>query len=156
MSLAEVLSAKGLGGRLLSHEDAAAIRGELGGAVPDWLLEAMQSHALVGVSLVLAEDEDASGLGAEMRWFDAAGMISEARDAQPGRAALPLGYVPIAECLIGSGDPYFIKTAADPEQSQVVRIPHDAVRPNGELEETAVEPLGMDLVQFMQAVATED
>ena len=51
-------------------------------------------------------------------------MREEARELYPGIEAVKNGYLPIGTCMVGSGDPYFLKVA-DGKNPPVVRIPHD-------------------------------
>jgi hypothetical protein len=56
------------------------------------------------------------------------------------------GYLPIGTCLIGSGDPYFLKVA-DGKNPPVVRIPHDS--PEG------AEVISPSLEAFLQSAGIE-
>ncbi len=53
------------------------------------------------------EDDDESELGADLKWFGPSEMIEEALSVYPGETVIGLGYLPVAACLAGSGDPYF-------------------------------------------------
>lgn len=75
--------------------------------LPTWFTETLQKYALSRVCLSIDEDNDKSGLGAELIWFTAEQIIDEALRAYPGIAVTKLGYLPIGGCMIGSGDPYF-------------------------------------------------
>lgn len=154
-SLEEVLEATDLRGRYLSADESLRLQQEFGEAIPPRLLDAMRGHRLIGVTFVLSEVDDASGLGVEMRWLDVDQLISEAKDAYPGRAALALGFIPISSCLLGSGDPYFLRSGVASDESEVVRIPHGAVSAVGALVETQVETVAANLVRFVEAAAVE-
>lgn len=62
---------------------------------------------MVGVCFSLDEDDDESELGADLKWFGPSEMIEEALSVYPGETVIGLGYLPVAACLAGSGDPYF-------------------------------------------------
>src|SRR5688500_4058060 len=119
-------------GRRLHPEAAARITQKL--TAPTRWLDLLQNYPIVGIELSLSEDDAESGMGAEMRIMDDSEVLSEAFETYPGRVAVPLGYVPFAICLEGSGDPYFIRSS----DGAVVRIPHDAVEED-ELEESSIE-----------------
>ena len=76
-------------------------------------MEALQNYPLSGVCFWLDQDDDESGLGADLKWFTADQIIEEALSAYPGKVVLNLGYLPVAACLSGSDDPYFLKMNAD-------------------------------------------
>ena len=63
--------------------------------------------------------------------------ISEATECYPGIAAVKVSYVPVAMCLTGSGDYYYIRST-EGENGPLYRIYHDAV--NGEhIEQDGIE-----------------
>jgi hypothetical protein len=76
---------------------------------------------------------DATLLREKVRAADAV-IVDEAVEAYPGILALPLGYIPVAKCLEGSGDPYFFRL----NDGAIVRIPHQAAV-GSELDEEQVE-----------------
>lgn len=91
-------------------------------------VQLMQSYPLSGVCFSLDENDDESGMGVDLVWFTAEQMIEEALSAYPGKVVLNLGYLPFAACLVGSGDPYFLKMKGSAlKNPTVVRIPHDLV-----------------------------
>ena len=77
--------------------------------LPAWLMEVLQNYSLSGVCFSLDEENDESGLGADLKWFDVKQIAEEALTAYPGNAVLDLGCLPIAACLAVSGGPYFLK-----------------------------------------------
>jgi hypothetical protein len=89
-----------------------------------------------------------------MQWLTPAQIISEATEAFPGVVAGAAGYLPVGSCLLGSGDPYFLKieAAADPP---VVRIPHDAVTDDEQLHSDSVELVSKSLSHFLQKAEFE-
>jgi hypothetical protein len=119
-------------GRRLDPDAAARISAKL--TPPKALLDLLQNYPIVGVEVSIGEDDDESGMGAEMRIMDDSEVLSEAFETYPGLVAVPLGYMPFAICLEGSGDPYFIRSS----DGAVVRIPHDAVDED-ELDESSIE-----------------
>ncbi len=116
---------------------------------PDWLVALYSAHGLVGSEVEISPEHDPTGLGVEMKFLDPESIAQEALELMPGIAAGRRGYFPIGECMAGSGDPYFLKTGATVEQSRVVRIPHESVNVNQELNEEAVEIVSESLNEFL-------
>jgi hypothetical protein len=112
-----------LGGRVLTLDEVRLVEAATGQTVPVSLAALLTSRPLVGLDLRLEEDADESGLGAEFRWMTAEQMIDEATNAYPGIAAVRCGLLPVGICLVGSGDPYFLRLT----DGAIVRVPHDAV-----------------------------
>jgi hypothetical protein len=153
LSVEEVLKRRGaeLRGRTITPEEVAELTAKLSGALlPTYLLDILRSYPLVGTEFSLSEEEDESGLGVEMLWLSPSQIISETVEAYPGIPAGALGYLPVGADLIGSGDPYFLKTdsSGDPP---VVRIPHDAVdAADGHLDVGLIEQVSPHLSDFME------
>lgn len=112
-----------LGGETLTPQELRRVEAEIGLSVPSSLAALLTSQPLVGLTLLLDDDADESGLGVEFRWMTAKQMVDEATNAYPGIVAILRGFLPVGICLEGSGDPYFIRL----EDCAFVRIPHDAV-----------------------------
>ena len=98
--------------------------------LPDYWVQFVERHQLVGRSASLSEENDLSTLGAEMRFLTAAQSDDELANAWPGIGVAADGYVPVASCSIGSGDYYYINCNDGPN-GPLYRIYHDAVGPNG-------------------------
>ena len=93
--------------------------------VPDWLVGILSQYKLCGTELELSREYDASGLGASVGFLNIDGILSEARDCQPGKSVVPLGFLPFGADLTGSGDPYFLDLRRGSDDPEVVRVPHD-------------------------------
>jgi len=116
---------------------------------PEWLMDALQNYPLLGVCFSLDEDDDESGLGADLKWFTVDQMIEEALFAYPGKVVLNLGYLPVAACLAGSGDPYFLKMkGGNLDDPALVRIPHDLVSEDDSYSEREIEVVCKTLSRF--------
>lgn len=61
-----------------------------------------------------------------MQLYNEADATAEANDFYPGLVVKADGFVPIAGCAEGSGDPYFIRIQ-DRQPGPVYRIYHDSV-----------------------------
>src|SRR5262249_24235048 len=64
----------------------------------------------------------------DLQWLDVAQVRSEAMEAHPGISALKLGYIPVAQCLLGSGNPFFVRF--DSDDPAIVQILHDVFKNN--------------------------
>jgi hypothetical protein len=93
---------------------------------PDEYRQFVDLNALAGMQVELSDQDDLSGVGASIQLFNEADAASEANDVYPGLIVKAEGYVPIACCAEGSGDPYFIRIQ-DQRPGPVYRIYHDSV-----------------------------
>jgi hypothetical protein len=93
---------------------------------PQGYRQFVEVNTLAGKSVELSDEDDLSGIGASIRLFNEAEAASEANDVYPGLVVKADGYVPIACCAEGSGDPYFIRIQ-DLQPGPVYRIYHDSV-----------------------------
>src|SRR5262249_12025880 len=134
-----------------TSDELASLRDRLGNQlVPNWLAQLVMSFPVTGADFSLSEVNDESGLGAEMHWLTPDQIIDEATNTYPGIAAIRCRYLPVGSCLVGSGDPYFLKIdeSGDPA---IVRIPHEAAKAdNDELDESRVEIVCSSLAEFLK------
>ena len=139
-----------LQGRIITPQEVAELTAGVGDKLlPAHLLDWLLSYPLVGTEFYLSEEEDESGLGAEMQWLTPAQMISETIETYPGILAGPIGYLPVGMCLIGSGDPYFLKTGSG-DDPPLVRIPHEAADADGNLNVDRIEQVTARLSDFLR------
>ena len=120
--------------------------------VPSWLPPLLQRFGLAGACFSLDEDDDESELGAELKWFSVSQMLEEALMVYPGKSALRLGYLPVAACLAGSGDPYFLKISISDEDPPLVRIPHEMASDDEAYPESEIEIVCKSLSRFFRKV----
>lgn len=92
---------------------------------PSHWVEFLDKNNLAGLSFCVPEENDESGIGADLKLMILQDAIQEATEFYPGIAAYPSGYIPVEMCLVGSGDPYFIRST-DTEPGPLYRIYHDA------------------------------
>jgi hypothetical protein len=115
-----------LTGRLIAPEERALLESAFSAEFDiRWLIDLLGEFPLIGSILTLDENHDLSEMGVELRWLKPADMLQEAREMSPGKEVLEEGYLPVGECLLGSGDPYFLRMS-DGQDPPVVRVPHDA------------------------------
>jgi hypothetical protein len=124
--LIERAAARGLRGRVIPAGEMRKVLDALGGAYPTWLADLLTTVPLAGLELGWQEFEpepDYDGR-AWLFWSDARNILSESAECYPGLAILPAGYVNVASCSMGSGDPYFINVheGVDPP---LYRVYHD-------------------------------
>lgn len=132
---------------------AAVLSPEL---APPWLAAMLETFPLAGVCFSLTEEEDESELGADLKWFSAEQIVEEATQAYPGRVVAPLGYLPIAACLAGSGDPYFLKlTGGASGDPPLVRVPHDLVKFDDSYPEGQIELVCGSLGEFFRKASVD-
>lgn len=129
---------KKLRGQKLSAKDIRRVASATGVALSPEISTLLASFPLVGLTLSIADDANESGSDVELKWMTADEMIEEATDAYPGIVAVQHGYLPVAMCMEGSGDPYFLRLA----DGAVVRILHDFV----DADEEELDPEGIELV----------
>ena len=129
-----------LRGRTMTDEEVLLVREQFEKAVfPDALIDILGRYNIIDHQFSLTEEQDLSGFGVEMRWLTPKSQIEEAYDYYPGILAIKEKYLPIGSCLLGSGDPYFLKM--EENEWDIVRIPHDSVNED-ELDYDSLEIIG--------------
>lgn len=98
--------------------------------LPDYWTRFIHEHGLEQAEISVPEEDDASGVGVDLQVFDEAMATDEATNFYPGIAVAKDGFVPVAGCTLGSGDPYFIDVN-DGEGGPLYRVYHDAAGPDG-------------------------
>ena len=116
--------------------------------IPKTIEYIMCNFNLSGACFELEEDDDLSETGVEMQWLTVEDIIIESFEAYPGLVAVRQGYLPIGQCLTGSGDPYFINVFSG-ENPILVRIPHDSVDENT-FDQDCVEIISGKLSSFFE------
>lgn len=91
---------------------------------------------------------DGEGTEFDLGWLSAREIIEEATQFQPGIAALQDGFIPVGSDLIGTGDPFFVKSAEFRDYS-LYQIYHDSIdHETGRLSPGAVHAIlpSLDLI----------
>ena len=136
-------------GRRLSPEDATRFRTTFPLLKLEPLLELESALPLAGVNFKLGKDLDASGVGVDMDWMNSEAAIGEATGFTPSMQAASLGLMPVGECTLGSGNPYFVDTRD--ARLPLVRIPHTAVDAETDaLDEAQIERVTDSLDEFFE------
>lgn len=153
MSIEEQLEKKKnlLGGIIINDFEADNLKNKLPSELlPSWYIQILKKFPLVGVNFSLDEEHDQSGMGVDLKWLSPAETIDEAFEAYPGKSVIDLGYIPIGACLLGSGDPYFLKFKGDNSNDpSLVRIPHD-FSSEEEYPENEIEIVCKSLSEFFE------
>jgi hypothetical protein len=99
---------------------------DTGGRIPPWLADLLVTQPLAGLELgwqAYPPEADSDGV----MWLeisDARNIRSESLECYPGLAILHRGFINIASCSQGSGDPYFI-SADEGDDPPVYQVYHD-------------------------------
>jgi hypothetical protein len=97
-----------------------------GVSMPPYWQKFVEQHGLVGREIFVPPDCDLSGVGAEIETLDESSRLTEQTELYPGMAVSSAGFVPVGDCSLGSGDPYFINER-DGQGGPLYRIYHDQV-----------------------------
>mgnify|MGYP000031174821 CR=1 FL=1 len=87
-------------------------------------------NSLIGREFTVPEEMDLSEVGADFEVLSEDQSIDEAKNYWPGIGVFLDGFIPVAGCSIGSGDPYFININ-DGENGPLYRVYHDQVNDSG-------------------------
>jgi hypothetical protein len=116
----------GLVGTTIARGDMDQLVADTQGRIPLWMVDLFVSTPLSGLELGWQAYEptvDFDGV-AWLTMSDARGIRSESLECYPGLAILDRGFINIASCADGSGDPYFI-SADDGDDPSVYQVYHD-------------------------------
>ncbi|EHW0696296.1 hypothetical protein K1B30_004688 [Vibrio parahaemolyticus] len=92
--------------------------------IPDYWLDFISKNNLSNKSFEIPDDSDLSELGADFKVFTRSEIEDETSDYYPSINVVKYGYIAVAGCLCGSGEPYFINVN-DGENGKLYRIYHD-------------------------------
>jgi hypothetical protein len=126
VTLVERATARGLFGRIIPADEMRRAVETLGGVYPTWLAELLTTVPLCGLELGWQEFEAEPDYNGRtwLIWSDAEDIVDESAKFYPGIAILRAGYVNVASCGMGAGNPYFISVheGVDPP---LYRVYHD-------------------------------
>lgn len=95
--------------------------------IPDYWIEFLNKSNLRDIECEIPEESDLSEIdGGCLEIFNENNIKDEATNYYPGIGVLNDGYIPVAGCSHGSGDPYFININ-DGKSGPLYRIYHDEV-----------------------------
>ena len=86
-----------------------ALNQECGGIIPGWYIELVTTYPLCGLKLAGIVRADAATTRFVDALSDPGGMRREMLEYYPGVAIHGRGYINVAGCSHGTGDPYFIR-----------------------------------------------
>lgn len=96
--------------RVATNDEIAILQERLDDCLPDWFIKLISSISLIDAEFGFKEfepEEDFDGIS-YIIWADPSTIIEECLDAVPGCAIFEKGYICIASCSHGSGDPIFM------------------------------------------------
>jgi hypothetical protein len=112
-------------GRTASEADINMLERKLKTKLPNWYYELFTTIPIIDAEFGVQENEpedDYDGIS-YMMWGDIDSVIQECTEFEPGISVFQEGYIYIASCSQGSGDPIFINL--NTEEPKVFRIYHD-------------------------------
>ncbi|CAH1203841.1 hypothetical protein PAECIP111891_02444 [Paenibacillus allorhizoplanae] len=115
-------------GQIASKADIIELERKLKTKLPEWFYELYTTVPIIDAEFGVQEnepDDDYDGIS-YMMWGDVNSIIQECTEYEPGISVLQDGYIYIATCSHGSGDPIFINL--NTEEPKVFRIYHDDFR----------------------------
>jgi hypothetical protein len=98
--------------------------------MPQYWLNFVDANQIARKSFHLTEDDDQSGVGADLTILTSDESEKQATGYWPGIGVAPDGYVPVASCDVGSGDWFYINSK-DGISGPLYRICHDSVSERG-------------------------
>ena len=93
---------------------------------PKYWEEFVEANNIIGSDFEIDEESDISEVGGDLRIMTSDQCTNEATNCYPGILAIKDQYIPIAMCLEGSGDYYYINSN-DGHSGPLYRIYHDSV-----------------------------
>jgi hypothetical protein len=116
--------------------------------VPQYWKSFIEQHSLVGKEISIPDNIDLSQVGAVFEILDEKSIQVETEDLFPGIIVSKNGFCPVAGCLIGTGDQYFINNK-DGVGGPLYRIYHDLVNENGYDRKKAVDVVIRDYTNIL-------
>jgi len=98
--------------------------------IPQYWLDFVQANQIVRRSFHLTEENDESGVGADLTILTREDSVDEATKYWPGIGVAPDGFVPVASCDVGSGNWFYINSN-DGINGPLYCIYHDSVSERG-------------------------
>jgi hypothetical protein len=113
-------------GRVATLEEINSLNQDCDGIVPAWYAELLLEYPICELEIGWQQfepEDDFDGIN-WMQWSNPEMMRAEMLEAYPGVAIYKHGYLNVATCSHGSGDPYFINTN-EGENPRVLQVFHD-------------------------------
>jgi hypothetical protein len=105
--------------------------------IPEYWKEFVRTNEVCGADFEIDEGSDLTGLGGDLKIMTNDQCINEATNCFPGILAIKIRFLPVAMCMSGSGDYYYINSN-DGRSGPLYRIYHDSVK-GEELSENGIE-----------------
>lgn len=132
-------------------EEINAINQNCSEILPDWYAKILLNYPVCGLEIGWQQyepEEDFDGIN-WMMWSNLEMMQSEMIDAYPGIAIYKHGYLNVATCSHGSGDPYFINVK-EGDNPRVLQVFHDVSDEYKIIVEEGIDIVANSLSDFFQ------
>ena len=148
--LVERATTAGLVGAVADVAQLHQLNQDLGGKLPDWYAELLATFPLCGLELGWHDDDDEDTDDVWwMLWSTPEHLRGESLEAYPGLAILERGYINVALCAHGSGDPYFIPTDKG-ENPPIYQVYHDVSDEADEILKEGLKLVSASLSEFFE------
>lgn len=94
--------------------------------IPKYWIEFINNQQLRGREIEIPESVDLSNVGACIEIMQEKDCEIEMKDLYPGLVVVKDNFIPVGNCSLGTGDPYFININEGPN-GKLYRIYHDEV-----------------------------
>lgn len=105
----------------------------------------LNEFELCGTCFTIRDEDDFSELGGEIQFMTPEAIVDEVTNAYPGIVVSTMGYLPIAACLEGSGDYYYLKK--DSKNFNVYRVLHECLD-----SDLSVDPEKIEHINSLQLI----
>ena len=150
LELVERATAAGLTGSVADSAEIEQVTQDLGGKLPNWYAELISAFPLCGLDLGWQDEDDTSW----MIWSTPKQLRSESLEAYPGLAILERGYINVALCAHGSGDPYFIPTDKG-DNPPLYQVYHDVSDKPDEIIAEGLQLVSASLSEFFRTATVQ-
>lgn len=150
LELVKRVTAAGLAGSIADSAELQRINQDLSGKLPDWYAELISTFPLCGLDLGWQDEGDISW----MIWSSPEQLRSESLEAYPGLAILERGFINVALCAHGSGDPYFIPTDKG-DNPPLYQVYHDVSDKPDEIIAEGLQLISASLSEFFRKATVQ-
>lgn len=133
--------------RVITLDEIGDLQTRFGSLISTWYLDILRRFPLIDAQFERSRPVGDIPVQLALAWMSPMHVLQEAYEAVPGCVAINYGYIPVATCLMGSGDPYFIR-CADGDDPPLVEIYHDAVSDEVGLRDEAIWVVAPTLSEF--------
>jgi hypothetical protein len=150
LELIERAAVAGLVGSLADSAELQQVNQDLSGSLPDWYSELISISPLCGLELGWQDEGDTFW----MIWSTPEQLRSESLESHPGLAILKRGFINVALCAHGSGDPYFIPTDKG-DNPPLYQVYHDVSDKADEIIAEGLQLVSASLSEFFRTATVQ-